>query len=692
MKTNPRSIFRRSFLLAACLLSASYLGLASPASAAVVNALKNTSTITVDGNLNESVWTASTFTTTTRVVSGTGNNTVNFAVLWDATYLYVGIKVTDSQLFNDTANSGTPLNVWRDDSAEVYIDANNNNGTTYDSFDRQFVKGYNDTALANIGSATGVLHAWAAITGGYSVEMAIPWSNLGITPAGGTTTIGFDVGNNDDDNGGTTRESHLMWNGLDTNSSNTSQFGDCFLSNVIAGSPPAAPSGLTATTISSSQINLAWTDNANNETGVKVERKTGAAAYAQIALTGANATSYNNTGLSASTTYDYRVRATNGNGDSAYSNVASAATSGGATTTLWDTIGVFWDANLSNVQNFYTLDVKRTAAPKAAALVFFGNSNDWASWRSAGMSAIDTFKTWLQGGRRLVVSLRPWPDAVWPTYNLQGANTGAGYFSEYVTFFAQVKSYCDTNGIAPSQFIFRPAWEANGKFYSWTIDGDPAGSYDEGRTTAQRTADYKAMMQDIFAAVAQEMPGSIRDWNMLARKNTAPFVEAAYPGDAYVDVIDLDDYGTGNSAYGDGTSPWTTAERQAAWAVHTQAVSNPVVSTDKPNLAWQKQFASQHGKKVAFTEWGISWRSDNLGTQDDPIYINGMIDWMEQQLLPAGLMTLPNGDPTHACYFHKQATDAKHQLYYRDAPPDAYYSPNARNAFHSRVGGTGTPQ
>jgi hypothetical protein len=36
---------------------------------------------------------------------------------------------------------------------------------------------------------------------------------------------------------------------------------------------PNAPSNLTASAISRSQINLLWTDNANNETGFKIERR-----------------------------------------------------------------------------------------------------------------------------------------------------------------------------------------------------------------------------------------------------------------------------------------------------------------------------------------------------------------------------------------------------------------------------------
>jgi pectate disaccharide-lyase len=93
--------------------------------------------------------------------------------------------------------------------------------------------------------------------------------------------------------------------------------------------PPAAPSGLSATAISSSQINLAWVDNANNETGFSVERATGAGTFSAIASLGANVTSYQSTGLAPSTTYSYRVRASNSGGNSGYSNTASATTQPG---------------------------------------------------------------------------------------------------------------------------------------------------------------------------------------------------------------------------------------------------------------------------------------------------------------------------------------------------------------------------
>ena len=127
--------------------------------------------------------------------------------------------------------------------------------------------------------------------------------------------------------------------------------------NITIGTAPAAPSGLSATAVSSSQINLSWTDNANNETQFKIERKTGAGGtWSQIATVGANVTSYPNTGLSPSTTYYYRVRANNASGDSAYSNEANATTSasGGAGTGL---TGKYYDN-----QDFTSLKTTRTDA------------------------------------------------------------------------------------------------------------------------------------------------------------------------------------------------------------------------------------------------------------------------------------------------------------------------------------------
>jgi hypothetical protein len=50
---------------------------------------------------------------------------------------------------------------------------------------------------------------------------------------------------------------------------------------------PTAPSSLTGTPVSTTQINLSWTDGASNETGFRIRRKTGSTGtYAVIAILG----------------------------------------------------------------------------------------------------------------------------------------------------------------------------------------------------------------------------------------------------------------------------------------------------------------------------------------------------------------------------------------------------------------------
>jgi hypothetical protein len=90
--------------------------------------------------------------------------------------------------------------------------------------------------------------------------------------------------------------------------------------------PDGAPANLTATAASSSQINLTWTNTATNATGIKIERSLDGISFTQVNTVGRDVNMYSDNGLSPSTLYFYRVRATNQIGDSANSNIASAKT------------------------------------------------------------------------------------------------------------------------------------------------------------------------------------------------------------------------------------------------------------------------------------------------------------------------------------------------------------------------------
>jgi fibronectin type III domain protein len=92
-----------------------------------------------------------------------------------------------------------------------------------------------------------------------------------------------------------------------------------------------APSNPKTVTISHSQIDVSWQDNASNETGFEVHRLAGAA-FGLVGSTGAGVINYSDTGLIPSTEYCYKVRAVTVVGRktsySAFSSVACATTAG----------------------------------------------------------------------------------------------------------------------------------------------------------------------------------------------------------------------------------------------------------------------------------------------------------------------------------------------------------------------------
>lgn len=90
------------------------------------------------------------------------------------------------------------------------------------------------------------------------------------------------------------------------------------------------PTLLSARAVSSSRIDVNWTDNADDETGYELERANGLCAqnnaFAKIRDLPANTISFSDLGLSASTSFCYRVRAKKGNVFSDYSNKDDAKT------------------------------------------------------------------------------------------------------------------------------------------------------------------------------------------------------------------------------------------------------------------------------------------------------------------------------------------------------------------------------
>ncbi len=184
--------------------------------------------------------------------------------------------------------------------------------------------------------------------------------------------------------------------------SNTTIF-DPVLVPQNVGTPPAAPTNLVASAISSSQINLTWSDNDTTEDGFKIERCTGAGCsnFAQIATVGANITSYANTSLTASTSYTYRVRAYNATGDSDYSNTANATTQAApavpnaptnlvATAVSKSQINLSWTDNATNETGFYIERCKGSTCTNFTRIATVGA--DVTSYANTGLAKGTTYR------------------------------------------------------------------------------------------------------------------------------------------------------------------------------------------------------------------------------------------------------------------------------------------------------------
>ena len=110
--------------------------------------------------------------------------------------------------------------------------------------------------------------------------------------------------------------------------------------------------------------------------------------------------------------------------------------------------------------------------------------------------------------------------------------------------------------------------------------------------------------------------------------------QAWYPGDSYVDSIGLDVYDWGNGSY-----PTQTVGPVGEPDAGPAAGQLGVISNGQDGLASWAQFASTHGKQLAFPEWGLQqWLAGStyIGGGDDPFFVTSMANYHGLQLPHAG--------------------------------------------------------
>jgi len=165
----------------------------------------------------------------------------------------------------------------------------------------------------------------------------------------------------------------------------------------------AAPSGLAVTIVSSSRLDLRWTDNSNNEDAFKVDRRqSGTSSWVRLVATVPNATVYSDTGLPSSTHFYYKVKAYNVYGNSAYTDLAAATTPAlsapaapshvVAQATASDRIRLSWTDNSDNEDGF-RIDRRRSGTA------------EWIAVLPAAADAESCLDTGLPAGTRLYYKL-----------------------------------------------------------------------------------------------------------------------------------------------------------------------------------------------------------------------------------------------------------------------------------------------
>lgn len=181
--------------------------------------LKTDTPPVIDGNISEFDQ-ANTISITQ---SSTGTQGT-YKLLWDDNALYIACSVSDAKL--NASISQEDGSLWTDDSIELMFDTLNNHGSSQKQDDYKFfvnlLNTHRDENMTN-GTWDGPYTSAVILQGtnnnnadtdqGYTIEIRIPWSTLGLSTPSSNTTLGFDVVLNDKDASGT--RNYTAWANTD---------------------------------------------------------------------------------------------------------------------------------------------------------------------------------------------------------------------------------------------------------------------------------------------------------------------------------------------------------------------------------------------------------------------------------------------------------------------------------------------
>ncbi len=292
------------------------VGSACGSSAVVVDAPAAPNTTT---GITLSEWSKAPTNTIAQTISGTIQTGSTWQAMFDATNIYVLVRVKDANL--STANDG---NNYNQDGIEMYYDPNNTKngccGYTTNPNQSQSRFLWNATAGAtNPITGTNPITSlnnknWVmtdAGFGGYDMAVTVPWSTMGsnVNAIVNNRTLGFEININDQQNGAGAREATVGWNGTNNDDwQNPSGFGTVTLS--VCGTPTVSSPTVTAITTTGATLGATVTAiNGGTLTagGVAYNTSTGVTNQNPTAISGApslnTAFTQDITGLSPQTHY-----------------------------------------------------------------------------------------------------------------------------------------------------------------------------------------------------------------------------------------------------------------------------------------------------------------------------------------------------------------------------------------------------
>lgn len=159
----------------------------------------------------------------TKNVDGSPSVAGQVEVTYNSTNLVVTVVATDADIRPHEGGESP----WDADGIEIYIDVNNSKGTSFDTNDYQIIVPLGGAVAVSSpgGNPAGAINVNATYASSpYTVAVTIPWAALNTTVPSVGSVLGFDVGINDDDGGGT-RDGQVMLFGTNQNFNNPSLWG-----------------------------------------------------------------------------------------------------------------------------------------------------------------------------------------------------------------------------------------------------------------------------------------------------------------------------------------------------------------------------------------------------------------------------------------------------------------------------------